>query len=403
MLSSQGRRMVVVLGVAALASVGCRTSGSGVRGEGPRDEVHFDPVVVRGDLELEKLNDAELFAKGNAAYGAGDYRQAARYFGRIVDFHPDSPHRRVAIYQSGLAHQRLNDWEEAGLRFAELADAEKGLGDALDAVFRLAETHYHVGRYRDAADLLGIVGMREDLPISKRLEAKVQQGVCIMETGDLTSAEKILRSVVHTWQDLEDRREVDDYIPSQAQFFVGEIYRLHYEGVQLDVSKGVDALAQELEYKAQLLLSAQGNYLRAIRMGNGYWATAAGAQVGGLYENLYEHMVNTQAPVELNEEQTALYRQELRKKIRVLLSKGISIYERTLEAAERIGAASGFVERSRDSLQKMKALLLADVRADELEQGETSAGAEGAMPAEEIEAEAIEAESLEALEGAPKS
>lgn len=371
MLSRQ-RWWMVVLGAAALVSVGCRTSGGIGRGV-ERSEVHFAPVVVRGDPELEKLNDEELFAQGTAAYGAGDYLQSARYFDRIIDFHRASPHRRVALYQSGLSHQRLNQWEEAGVRFSELADAQRGTGDALDAVFRLAETHYHVERFTEAAELLGIVASREDLPLGKRLEAKVQQGVCIMETGDLTAAEKLLRAVVHTWQDLEDPREVDDYIPSQAQFFVGEIYRLHYEAVRLDVSKGVDALAQELEYKAQLLLSAQGNYLRAIRMGNGYWATAAGAQVGGLYENLYEHMISTQAPGELDAEQAELYRQELRKKIRVLLSKAISIYERTLEAAERIGAANGFVERSRQSLQKMKDLLLADVRTDDLDVVETSA------------------------------
>ena len=95
-------------------------------------------------------------------------------------------------------------------------------------------------------------------------------------------------------------------------------------------------------------------------MGNGYWATAAGAQIGGLYENLYEHMVNSPAPPELDAEEAEVYRQELRKKIRVLLTKSINIYERTLEAAERIGAQNPFVDRTRESLRKVKELLLAD-------------------------------------------
>ena len=59
-----------------------------------------------------------------------------------------------------------------------------------------------------------------------------------------------------------------------------------------------------------------------------------------------------------------MYRQELRKKIRVLLTKSINIYERTLEAAERIGSQNAFVERTRESLRKVQALLLADVDAD---------------------------------------
>jgi hypothetical protein len=42
------------------------------------------------------------------------------------------------------------------------------------------------------------------------------------------------------------------------------------------------------------------------------------------------------------------------------VSKAINIYERTLEAAERIGSASSFVDRTRESLNKLKELLIAE-------------------------------------------
>jgi hypothetical protein len=133
----------------------------------------------------------------------------------------------------------------------------------------------------------------------------------------------------------------------------------------LDGTKSTAKLAEDLEYKSELLLSSQGHYLRAIRIGNGYWATAAGAMIGGLYENMYDHMINAPAPTELSEVEREVYRTELRKKIRVLISKAISVYERTLEAAERIGAASPFVEQTRESLRRMKELLLAEAKAEE--------------------------------------
>jgi hypothetical protein len=141
------------------------------------------------------------------------------------------------------------------------------------------------------------------------------------------------------------------------------VYRLHYEAVKLDPTRGSDKLSEDLNYKAELLLSAQGHYLRSIRVGNGYWATAAGAQIGQMYESLYEHMVNSPAPSELDAEEAQVYRQELRKKIRVLLTKSINIYERTLETAERIGSQNTFVDRTRESLRKVKEWLLTD--ADE--------------------------------------
>ena len=359
------------VGAAAFWLAGCATLAPAPRP--PLEVVKFDPAVVRGDLELEKLNDEELFAQGSSAYAANEWKQAARYFDRLADFHRESPHLRAARYNSGLAHERLEEWEAARGRFAELADAAKGQGDALDATFRLAETQYHLGRFEEAAGLLSTVADRLDLSWNRRIEAQVQRGVCELEGGKPEAAEATLRKAMAWYQTLTDKDEVDDYFPGQAQFFLGEVYRLHYEGILLDPEKGTDTLAKDLEYKAELLLSAQGHYLRAIRLGNGYWATAAGQRVGGLYENFYDHLIDTPAPRELNAEEAEVYRQELRKKIRVLITKAINIYERTLEAAERIGARSQFVEKTRESLRKMKELLVAGAQEDEATPSASSA------------------------------
>ncbi|MBX5483386.1 MAG: tetratricopeptide repeat protein [Myxococcaceae bacterium] len=362
--------VVVALAATGLACTGARTN---VRPDHKVEEIRFEPIHVTGDPELEKLNDEELMAGGEAAYAAEDYKKAARYFGRLADFFPDSRHRRAALYNAGLAHERVQEWEDAYMRFNELSDPEHGTGDALDAAFRVAETLYHLDRYDEAADLLHVIAERTDLGPNKRIEAQVQYGICTLEAGRAEEAESILRKALAMYNALEFKEEVDDYFPAQAQFFIGEIYRLRYESVQLDPLKGTDELAKDLEYKAELLLSAQGHYLRAIRMGNGQWATAAGAQIGMLYENLYEHMVSAPVPPELNAEEAEIYRQELRKKIRVLITKAINVYERTLEAAERIGAQNPFVERTRQSLKKMKELLLADARSEEAEtSGESS-------------------------------
>lgn len=374
-------RWLCAIGMVALAGSACTGARQSVKPdqETPR-ELRFAPVQVVGDLELEKLNDEELFAGGEAAYAAEDYAKAARYFDRLADFFPDSPHRRPALYNAGLAHERLKQWEDAYMRFSELSDPEKGTGDALDAAFRVAETLYHLDRHEECASMLAVIAAREDLDMNKRVEAQVQNGVCILETGQTEKAESSLRKALSMYNGLADKDEVDDYFPAQAQFFLGEIYRMNYELIVLDPLKGTDQLAKDLEYKAELLLSAQGHYLRAIRIGNGYWATAAGSQIGMLYENLYDHMVNAPVPPELNAEEAEVYRQELRKKIRILITKAINVYERTLEAAERIGAQNTFVDRTRESLKKMKDLLLADARRDE-EESAASSGEASSVPA----------------------
>ena len=325
------------------------------------EHVQLDPLTITGDLELERLNDEELFAAATAYYAAADFAQAARYFSRIADFHRKSPHWRASVYNAGLALEKLKAWEDAYHRFSELSAPDACVADdSLDAAFRVAETLYHLERFAAAIDVLTRIGACKALPPNKRIEARVQQGVCELEAGQRETAQLTFRKVIEAWTSGADKDLIDDYFPAQAQFFLGETFRLHYEDVSLNADKSTDELAKDLEYKSELLLSAQGHYLRAIRIGNGYWATAAGQRIGGLYESFYEHMTQAPAPKELSSDEADVYRQELRRKIRVLLTKAITIYERTLETAERIGAQSPFVEQTKASLRHMRDLLLAD-------------------------------------------
>lgn len=356
------RHLTFVLSVSSALLAGCAHQQGA--GQTPRN-ITFDALTIVGDTALDSLNDEELFAAGTSYYAAEDYAQAARYFGRLCDFFPQSVHRRAALYNAGLALEKLHAWDDAWARFQELADPAKGTGDALDASYRLAETLYHAEHYAEAVDVLSVIADRADLPMDRRIEARVQKGVCELEQGQMDVAEATFRGVLDTWKALPDPDLIDDYFPAQAQFFLGEIFRLHYESVELDGNTNTDKLAEDLEYKSELLLSAQGHYLRAIRIGNGYWATASGQRIGNLYENMYQHMTHAPAPSELSEAEQDVYRTELRKKIRVLISKAITVYERTLEAAERIGASSPFVVQTRESLKRMKELLLAEARADE--------------------------------------
>jgi TolA-binding protein len=347
--------LLLVIGLAGCASAPISSH--------PAEALAMPPLEVEGDAALARLNAEELFARGTSAYANGEWARAAASFERLVVSYPESPHLVLAQYNAGLARERLGDWEEARQHFAAISQP-RGTGDGLDAAFHLAEALYHLGRYAEAASLLAQMASRPDLTVARRLEAQVQQGVCEVEDGRLEVGEKTLRQALALWNDAPDRDTLDDYFPGQAQFFLGEIYRLHYAGVQLNPEQGADALAKELEFKAELLLSAQGHYFRTIKIGNAYWATAAGTQIGSLYQDMYQQISESQAPSELNEEEARIYRQELRKRVRVLLTKAITVYESTLAAAERLGSSGPFVERARESLERMKQLLLADASED---------------------------------------
>jgi tetratricopeptide (TPR) repeat protein len=347
-------RLRLLLALAALS--GCATPRA--PGEPGAEEIRFAPEEVPASASdgLEGKNDAELLAIGTAAYGAGDFRRAAAALGRLADAFPASPHAAAALRDAGRAHQQLGEWRLALERFRALA-AREGAPTSPELAFRLAECAYHLGELAEARGHLdGLVG-RRDLGAGDRVRALAQRGVVDLEDGRPDEAERSLRLALSAWEEASERERLDVYPAAQAQYYLGEVYRLRTEAVRLDPASSEEELLRDLEDKAQLLLSAQGHYLRAIRLGEPEWAVAAGYRIGELYEGLHREIDGAPLPPGLSEEEAALYRAELSDRIRVLVTKAIALYEQTLATAQRAGVDNRFVEEAERSLGRLRALL----------------------------------------------
>ena len=348
-------RLRPLLPALLLATSAC----AGLSGSSPA----VDPVAAIQD-EIEHYNDEELFACGNAALQASDFQRAAICFTRLADTFPQSPHHRDAQLNAGISLEGLQLWQLALERYLALLELPPPPGD-LEAVWRSATAYYHLNEYDEAIALMAPLVHRQDLLLVDRIRAQTYMGICRVEKRELAEAEKDLRAAVRLYRRNETAERVETYYPSQAQFFLGEIYRLYFLEVSLENTDDPERSRDQLEYKAQLLLSAQGHYLRTMRLGDPHWAMAAGRRVGGLYEELYDEMMEAPVPSELDGELAELYRAALRRKVRVLVQKAIALYERTLSAAERIGVTSEFVEQTRRSLERMKQVLIEDAARDE--------------------------------------
>ena len=93
-------------------------------------------------------------------------------------------------------------------------------------------------------------------------------------------------------------------------------------------------------------------------MGNSDWAVASGYRIGELYDGLYAAMVEAPPPPGLDAEHAAAYRAELKRTVRVLVVKAITIYEQTLAVAGRARVENNrFVAETQASLDRMKQAL----------------------------------------------
>ncbi len=345
---------------------GCATTRSpGVPPAHP-PEITFPPEEVKAssiDMELQGKNDEELFAIGTAAYSAGDFARAAVAFSRLADLFPASRHEAAALFDAGLAFERLEKWRLALERFRTLARKYEG-PDAIEASFRVAECLYHLRELGDTRAALDALARRSDLTAGDRVRALAQLGIVELEDGKLEDAERTLRLALSRFQEASEEERLDDHFAAQAQYYLGEVYREWFSALALDPSKGDDAaLERDLEHKAQMLLSAQGHYLRTIRMGSDSWAVASGYRIGELYDELRTQMLEAPLPPGLDAEHAEGYRAELRKRVRVLAAKAITAYEQTLSRASRSGVDDlRFLADAQASLQRLKEALSDDAR-----------------------------------------
>src|SRR6202008_4359900 len=107
-------------------------------------------------------------------------------------------------------------------------------------------------------------------------------------------------------------------------------------------------LARDLEAKARMLLVAQSRFLDAMRVDNVEWATAAGFQIGTLYREFYDDLVGAPVPAQLQGEAREVYLDEVKRQVHTLLQRAISIHEKNLLMAERLGEQNDWVRRSNE-------------------------------------------------------
>jgi hypothetical protein len=223
-------------------------------------------------------------------------------------------------------------------------------GAGAEEAFAEADRRYAENRLVEARAVLDELAARPDLPPELHLRALTQRGAVELEAGDGAAAEATLREALAgpVGAGPDDR-----YYRAKARFFLGEVWRLRFEALPVDVP-GADpeALSARLDEKSQLLLAAQERYREAIGAGEARWAVAAGARTGELYETLHRQLLEAPVPPGLQGEDALAYSAALRERLQVLLMKAGDAYRQTLDAARAARVEGPYVRAAEEGLAR---------------------------------------------------
>ncbi len=354
------------LPLVALGFVGaCATTGQqkklGQPGTEPVVHLDMDPIKIEATttangLHIDAYDAPELFELAGKTLSDGRFDDAAKEYGKLLKSFPESPYARPALYNLGLTRIGKKDWASAVDSFKELVEKYPNHPDAKDALFQLGACYAEQNNWPASAEVFARLLDRTDLSSDDRIEAIARRGFAQFNLNDLDTAEKTFLAAMAYKQKIEnDERLSTDFYLAFSQYHLGQIYHLRFRKAALRLPEA--QLDKDLEEKAHLLLTAQRAYIDTIKFGNPAWASAAGFQVGSLYEELFDAFMSVPVPPELDAEARTVYLEELHKRIRILLEKSLRWQRENLLMIERIGVTTEWAEKSKLAYAKLLRLL----------------------------------------------
>ncbi|HKE16207.1 MAG TPA: hypothetical protein VKB80_15145 [Kofleriaceae bacterium] len=382
-MASQARFCPVLALSALLATTaGVGACAAGARGGAPArparvTTVDVEPMRVEvargpaGGTQVVVYDARELFDRAGGALAADRYAEALALYDRLLASFPASQLVPPAQFNAGLALEGMRRLDEAVARYLDVVRRAGATRYGLDAHIRAGAVLSELARWSDALRLFDELFARRDLGAADRIEIATRRGYVLVESRRYPDAEEALAAVIDLAGSGERARPDSRYFVAMAQYYLAEIPRRQAEVVRLELPEA--ELQQNLEVKAKLVLLAQRRFEDTIRLGNVYWATAAGYQLGSMQQDMWRALTSAPVPPQLDAQASAIYTAEVRALARAHLDKALAAHVMNVKVADHLAAHTPWSESSRQRIAELTALIAREAKGP-------SAGAWGRTP-----------------------
>lgn len=355
MLASMSRSLVRALLPLVLAACAGKPAGTVTPEDGDLTVQAAEAPTAAGPASIP-ARPATL-ADAEAALAAGDAARAVALFSGFLGGEPDDTARRQAYLGLARAHELLRDCA-AAIRAYDAYLARFGDGPA-DLFARRGACHAELEEWQASADSYAEALSRATLP-SARVEALARQGYAYFQLGQFERADPLLKQADDEFlaaQEQNTERFTNYYFVGMARFYRGAIWHRRFREVPIRLPE--KQMTEDFARKFAMLEKAQEAYNYTIKAKHMFWVSAAGYQLGSLFEEFYDAMMYAPVPDWLDERQRQVYYEELKSQLRPVVNKAIWVFEKNLATARRLGYESEFIARTEAKLSELQAVLLA--------------------------------------------
>lgn len=317
--------------------------------------VKFLAVKKNGRTTVIHYTAKSLFDLAGLRYDQGGFTAAVKHYLLLIRDFPKSAYLRAAHYNVALSYEALKQYRQAVQHYRRVVQLAPEHEDATDSLMRSAECQKRLSNWEGVIAAINALTL-DRLSLADRLECIARRGHAHLQLARYKKAVGDYRAVLRLYNDKKNTQLlIGNYWVSMAQFEIGQCYRKRFDTIKLRLP--LESMRVAFDQKVTLFLRAQNQYLRTIYLHNNYWAVVAGYHAANLYESFYHQALRAEVPKDLSTDELAIYYDELKKKVTVLVRKAILIYTKNVEMSRRVGQNNQWVARSEKNLQRLKKIL----------------------------------------------
>ncbi|WP_181197685.1 tetratricopeptide repeat protein [Enhygromyxa salina] len=350
---------LLALLVCACAGPGPEPGGAVVAPGDEAGKVESAPDSL--DSNLDSGDPSSWVSQAERALERGEPARAATLFARFLGRGSDGDEARRAYRGLAQAHEQLGDFDAAiraydGFlaRFPEDPQAHQMLA-------RRGACEAEVAAWdRSAASYLGVLELGGDALVpSQRVEALARRGFALYQLGNFDDADAVFAEADAIYEratEAGEERFSDTYFVAMARFYRAAILHLEFRAAPIRLPEA--QMDKDFAAKLALLEQAQDAYNEVVSARHLYWVSAAGYQLGSLFEEFYDAIMYAPVPDWLDEEQRRIYYLELEEQLRPVVDKATWVFEKNLETARKFGYDNFFIQQTEAQLAHLQAVLL---------------------------------------------
>lgn len=307
--------------------------------------------------------------------GSAEESQARREEERKALLAEATPWVPDALYNAGLWWDAVGElpravaaWRAYMARFKERPDVPQM---ALD----LARLHERHGRWAEAARAYGefaerFARDRRTTPAQHYL-ARYQELRSWQQAGDMRRAERLQGELLRGWSRLGSKeREQLAVLNAYAHARFLELEPLWRRYTEIRFAR-VSTLRGDLLAKQRELQRVEAAYTEVLAVGSGEWGIAALTRLGLAYADFARNILASPDPQGLDEEQLALYREELQNLALPLEDKATQALEAALGKAHELSLYGEWTRAAQEQLERYRPGTWPQVLAPPLHAGES--------------------------------